>query len=134
MNKDHLTVRTGASWVTPEVARRKLKQHLQELSLGEGRQVPNSGLTDTCTPVRGWETLALTKGGSPKRVKDTGELTELADMDAPQEKLDTPTGFLGMWDIGRAFLKGVERPPLLAQHLAQRSHCFGLGIWDFLAL
>ena len=105
MNTDHLTVRTGASRVTPEVARRKLKQHLQELSLGEGRQVPNSGLTDTCTPVCGWETLALTKGGSPKRVKDTGELTELADMDAPQEKLDTPTCFLQGWGFWSVFLK-----------------------------
>ena len=34
-------------------------------------------------------TLALTKDGSQKRVKDTGELTKMADTNAPQKEPDT---------------------------------------------
>lgn len=29
----------------------------------------------------------------------------MADSDAPQVKLDTPTGFLGMWDVRRTLKK-----------------------------
>ena len=38
-----------------------------------------------------------------ERAKDTGELTKIVDTDAPPEKLDTPTGFLCSWDLGKLF-------------------------------
>ena len=68
-----------------------------------GCWTPHSGLADACAPQCGLETFTLTIDGSPKRVKDTGELTKVAVTDAPEEKLDTPTVFLGMWDFRRAF-------------------------------
>ena len=55
----------------------ELIQHLREL---QGR-MPHPGLTYTYAPVHGLETFALTKDGSQKRVKDTGELTKMVDTD-----------------------------------------------------
>ena len=53
-------------------------------------------------PVHGWELLPCLKMAAEKRVKDTGELTKVADTDMPQKKL-TPTAFLCRWDLGKAF-------------------------------
>ena len=42
-------------------------------------------LPDACASLG---TLALTKDGSQKRIKDTGELTKIVDTNAPHEELD----------------------------------------------
>ena len=45
-------------------------------------ELRGSGQPRHRVPVHGWETLALTKDGSWKRVKDPGELRKVLDTDS----------------------------------------------------
>ena len=52
--------------------------HTECLSELEGR-----GWMEAHMPVCGWETFVLTKDGSQKKARDTGELTRMGDTDSP---------------------------------------------------